>query len=155
MSTHSAFDRSAAATPDPVNSAGGGRISQCTRARLLVVGGAAVSALVVWFFAVHLLGVELVVAMGSTEQPVGPVAVVGTALVAGLAGWGLLAVLQRWTTRARTVWTVVAVTVLLLSLLGPIGAITGSAMITLAILHLVVGVDLVMGLRASSPGRTR
>ncbi|MEV4807122.1 DUF6069 family protein [Nonomuraea sp. NPDC049421] len=115
--------------------------------RLLTVGGAAVAALVVWAVAVPLAGVALTVQMGGGLQEVGPVSVVVASLVIGLAGWALLAVLERVTSRPGRVWTVVAPAVLVLSLLGPLGrAVGGAAMSVLVVMHLVVGGVLVGGL---------
>ncbi|MEP6561663.1 MAG: DUF6069 family protein [Nakamurella sp.] len=137
-------------TPAPAVAASGVAVRpHCTRARVLTVMGAAVSAFVVWVVAVPMLGVELVVQMGATEQPVGPISVVGTAIIAGLAGWGLLAILERRAARPNMVWTTIAVAVLALSLLGPLGARSAQATVTLLLLHLVVGVVLIISLRAS------
>jgi hypothetical protein len=79
-------------------------------------------------------------------QPVGPGSVFVVALLAGLLGWALLALLERVTARGRTVWTVIAVVVLLLSLLGPLGGVTGGDKVSLLALHLIVGVTLILGL---------
>lgn len=115
--------------------------------RPLTVGGAAVAALVVWAVAVPLAGVALTVRMGGGPQEVGPVSVVVASLVIGLAGWALLAVLERVASRPGRVWTVVALAVLVLSLLGPLGgAVGGGAMSVLIVMHLVVGGVLVGGL---------
>ncbi|GAA3135698.1 DUF6069 family protein [Nonomuraea salmonea] len=115
--------------------------------RPLIVGGAAVAALVVWAVAVPVAGVALTVHMGGGPQEVGPVSVVVASLVIGLAGWALLAVLERVASRPGRVWTVVALAVLVLSLLGPLGgAVGGGAMSVLIVMHLVVGGVLVGGL---------
>ncbi|MET8866676.1 DUF6069 family protein [Nonomuraea sp. NPDC004580] len=115
--------------------------------RPLTVGVAAVAALVVWAVAVPLAGVALTVHMGGGMQEIGPVSVVVASLVIGLAGWALLAVLERVTSKPGRVWTVVALAVLVLSLLGPLGgAAGGGAMSVLVVMHLVVGGVLVGGL---------
>jgi hypothetical protein len=57
-----------------------------------------------------------------------------------LLAWGLLAILERITARGRTIWTVVAVVLFLLSLAGPFSGTdtnTGSR-VALALLHLSV-----------------
>ncbi|MCZ7437406.1 DUF6069 family protein [Micromonospora sp. WMMC241] len=121
------------------------------RDRLLTVLGATVATLVGWAVAVPLAGVELTARNGGVEQRVSPVAVAVSTLLAGLAGWALLALLERLTGRARTVWTVVAVLVLLLSLLGPVGGGVGrAATLTLVALHLLAGAVLVPGLRRTA-----
>jgi hypothetical protein len=69
--------------------------------------------------------------------------------VIGLVGWGLRALLDRLTGRARTVWTVIATIVLALSLLGPVGSAVGGGTVAALIgLHLLVGLVLLLGLRA-------
>ncbi|UWZ49774.1 hypothetical protein Dmats_26205 [Dactylosporangium matsuzakiense] len=62
-----------------------------------------------------------------------------TVVFAGLIGWGLLAILERATGKARTIWTVVAVVFLVLSLLGPLGADGTGAKVSLLLMHLVAG----------------
>ncbi|MFG1698810.1 DUF6069 family protein [Nonomuraea sp. NPDC049309] len=115
--------------------------------RLLSVLVAAASALVVWALAVPVAGVALTVRMGGGTQVVGPMSVIVAGLAAGLAGWGLLAVLERSASRPGRVWTFVAVAVLILSLLGPLGsAVGGAATAVLIVMHLVVGAVLLAGL---------
>ena len=126
------------------------------QARGLVVAGAVGAALGGWLVTVPLLGVDLAVkpAGGGTQtvtQTVGVGAVLATSLAAALLGWALLAVLERWTTRARTIWTAIAAVLLLLSLAGPLtGALTTPAAVALVALHLVVGAVLILGLRRTA-----
>ncbi|ATO13000.1 hypothetical protein CO540_03455 [Micromonospora sp. WMMA2032] len=122
------------------------------RDRLLTVLAATAATLLGWAVAVPLAGVELTArGGGGAAQRVTPVAVAVSTLLAGLAGWALLALLERLTARARPVWTVVAVLVLALSLLGPVGAGVGSAAtVTLVSLHLVAAAVLVPGLRRTA-----
>ena len=123
------------------------------RDRLLTVLAATVATLLGWVVAVPLAGVALVARSGDGEQRVTPLAVTVSTLLAGLAGWALLALLERFTGRARTVWTAVAALVLLLSLLGPLGGGAGGpATVTLVVLHLVAGAVLVPGLRRTAAG---
>src|SRR5258708_22905324 len=67
-------------------------------------------------------GAELTVSFGRGQpiQKVTVVNVVVAALVGSLAGWGLLALLRRFTANARAVWTVIAIVVALVSLGGPL-----------------------------------
>ncbi len=126
-----------------------------TRQRLLAVLAAPVAALIVWLLAVPVLGADLVVKSGDTLQEVVAPMVVLVALVAALAGWGLLAVLERITARARLVWTVVTLVFLALSLLGPLGSAANSfARTTLVCMHLVVGAVVILLLRRSSTARS-
>jgi Family of unknown function (DUF6069) len=94
------------------------------------------------------LGVDFVL-----SDSVGTVVIgLGTTLVAtlifGLLGWGTLAVLERLTVRAATVWTVLASLVAVVSLV-PIyleGATTGTK-VALALIHLAVAAVLVPAMR--------
>ncbi|GII05923.1 hypothetical protein Pta02_79310 [Planobispora takensis] len=109
--------------------------------------GAPAAALAAWALAVAVIGTEPTVRMGGGTQPVGPVPVVVTGLLAGLAGWTLLAVLERFTSRPGRIWTIVALVVLALSLSGPLGGAVGpTATLVLVLLHLIVGAVLVLGL---------
>jgi hypothetical protein len=125
--------------------------------RTFIVVWAGIAALLIWLVQGPLTGVDLVVRNGNGTTSVGLVAVVAVAVGAGLVGWALLALLERFTTRARRVWTVVAVAVLLLSFAGPLGsATTLQAKGALAAMHAVVGVILIAGLyRTSRPHPTR
>ena len=116
----------------------------------ITVTGAAVGALALWLVEIRLIGVDLAVRTGDVVQPVTGVSVVATALVAGLAAtlsaWLLTRLAPR---RCRTVWTVLASAVLLVSLLGPISATSPAAVVSLVALHLLVGLTLLLGLRGS------
>lgn len=115
--------------------------------RTLTVLGAPVTALVVWVLAVPVAGTTLSVRAGDGTQTVGVVLVVVAGLLAGLAGWALLAVLERLTSRPRRIWTIVAVTVWVLSFLGPLGSAIGTpATLVLLLMHLTVGATLTLGL---------
>ncbi|MFD8559583.1 DUF6069 family protein [Streptosporangium canum] len=114
---------------------------------LLTVVGAPAAALAVWALAVPVAGTTLTVRMGAGTQPVGPGSVLVVSLLVGLAGWALLAVLERFASRPGRIWTIVALAVLVLSLFGPLGSAVGIAtMLVLVLMHLVVGTVLVLGL---------
>ena len=85
--------------------------------RALAVLGSVAATLAVWAVAVPLAGVGLVVRVGSgsATQEIGPAMVAIVSVLVGLAGWGLLAVLEHFTTRPRGIWIAIAVIVLLLS----------------------------------------
>jgi hypothetical protein len=75
-----------------------------------------------------------------------------------LAGWGLLALLERFTARPRTSWTVIAVGVGLLSLAGPLSTIAPTTVtngLSLALMHLAVAAVLIPGLAATAPSLAR
>ena len=110
-------------------------------------------ALLVWLAADPLAGIDLAVRRGAgAVQNLGPVDVIIAALAAGLAAWGLRAILDRVSDRSRTVWTAVAVAVLLVSVVGPLtGAMTVTATIVLECMHVAVGASLIAAL---APGVT-
>ena len=118
--------------------------------RTFIVVWAAVAALLIWLVQGPLTGADLVVRNGDATSTVGPVAVVVVALAVGLVGWALLALLERVTSRGRLVWSIIAVAVLLLSLVGPLGATTIQAKGALAAMHAVVGAILIAGLTRTS-----
>jgi hypothetical protein len=126
--------------------------------RLVAVVGAAVGALVVWLIA-GLADVEVrSPAFGSqASMEIGAGFVIVISLLAGLAGWTLLAVLERFTARPRTVWVVIAAVVLLLSLGGPWSGtdITTGSRLTLTLMHLAVGAVLIPLLARTATPRGR
>ncbi|GAA5105464.1 hypothetical protein GCM10023339_01370 [Alloalcanivorax gelatiniphagus] len=143
-------------SPTRATRATGTAASRTTR-RALAVGAATLLALATWAGLAPGLGVDLVVDPGtSAEMAVGAAAVLVASLVAGLAGWGVLALLERYAgARGLRVWQVGAVAVYLVSLvplLAP-GSTGTATRISLALLHTVVVTAVVLGL--SRPARTR
>src|SRR5439155_24897657 len=93
------------------------------RNRIVGVAGATLAAAAVWVIEVPLLGIRLQTQFGNTApQSVGIDLVVLSALAGSLAGWGLLAILERRFRRARTIWTGIAIAVLLASFSLPVSA---------------------------------
>lgn len=121
------------------------------RVRAIGVAGGTLAALAVWTLAAPVLGVDLQVTPG-TEQPqpvgVGPVAL--ASLLAGLVGWGSLALLERLTRRARPVWVGLAVTVLVLSLAPTQAGVTLATTVALAAMHLAVAAVVIPVLATTS-----
>ena len=119
------------------------------RTRALSVGGAVIAAVAVWVLAVPLLNLHLIVRFGNgSPQTIGVDFVAGASLIASLLAWGLLAMLERRTRRARTIWTVVAIAVLLVSLSLPlIAGTTASTRAVLMAMHVAVAAVLIPGLR--------
>ncbi len=122
--------------------------STCTgrssdRVLALVATGSAGLAWAMW----HASGVDLAVHAGAGTQSVGLVSVLVTAAVASVAGLGLLRFLEGRVDHALRAWTAVACLVWLLSLFGPLGAVSLSAGLALLSLHLVVGSIVVLGAR--------
>ncbi|OCI30082.1 DUF6069 family protein [Oerskovia enterophila] len=113
---------------------------------------AAAAGVVVWG-AGTALGVEAVAQGAAGDMRIGAVTVILTALLVGLAGWGVRAVLRRFgtpragRTAGERTWMVACAVVLLASLLGPLGAASVSATVLLAALHVTVGAVVALGLR--------
>lgn len=114
--------------------------------RWLTVLAAMSAASVLYAVAGPLLGIDLAVRAGAGVQRVEALAVPVASVLIGLAGWGLLTLLGKVTTKAATTWRVIAGVVLAVSLLGPLGATSPAAGVTLAAMHLVVGGLLLWGL---------
>ena len=123
--------------------------AEVRRNRILGVAGATLAAVAVWAIEVPVLGINLVTQFpNSAPQSVGIGAVVSSALAGSLAGWGLLALLERRYARARTIWTGIAIAVLLASFSLPLSAGTTTATkVGLATMHLAVAAVLIPTLR--------
>ena len=116
--------------------------------------GATAAAVAIWVVAT-LAGADLTVSFGPGQpiQKVTVVNVVVAALVGSLAGWGLLALLRRFTANARAIWTVIAIVFALLSLGGPLSTISSvGTKVSLVAMHLAVATIVIVGLRRT-PGR--
>ncbi len=125
------------------------------RTRTLAVASATVAALIVWLIAKPLLGSTLTIPMagGSQIMKVGWVPVLIISLIASLAAWGLLAVLERFTPRARTIWMAIAAVILLLSFAGPLlvaSAASAGTKVALTLMHITVAVVLIPSLARTS-----
>ncbi len=125
------------------------------RARLTVVAGAVLAALAVWFVAEVVFGLDLrrpAASVGQVAEDVDAVHVAFSAAVGSLAAWGLLAVLERLTDRARGVWTVIAALALLVSLGGPLSGsgISTENRLVLVLMHLVVAAVVIFALHRTS-----
>lgn len=92
-----------------------------------------------------------VAAAGEDVQSIGFAPVLLVTLLAGLAAWGSLALLERITSRAKTIWTALAAAVFLVSLLGPFGSGEDtSSVVTLGLLHVGAAVTLIPLMRRSA-----
>jgi hypothetical protein len=107
-----------------------------------VVAAATVVALAIWALA-RLLGAELTVGKGADASQVGAADVLVTALLAGLAAWGVHALLVR--RGAARWWPFVGSTALAVSVVGPTWLADGVAAVVLIGMHLAVGVVLIAG----------
>jgi Family of unknown function (DUF6069) len=127
------------------------------KTRLLTVGGGVVAAVLIWGIA-QLAGMDLrQPALGPGEAPMALtiVPVIAASAIASLAGWGLLALLERFTAKARAVWTTISVIFVVLSFAGPFsgeGITTGNRLV-LALMHVVVGAIVITGLARTARGK--
>ena len=125
---------------------------QRRRDRAVTLLAAVVAAVVAWIVAGPVAGAEFTVQQGDQDpMDIGIALVVLTALVAGLAAWGSLALLEHRTARAATIWTAIAAVALGVSLLAPLTAeATAGTHVSLVLLHLIVGGVLIAGLRRTT-----
>jgi hypothetical protein len=122
------------------------------RSAVVVLAGA-LAALAVWAVAVPALGVDLSARMGPTVQAVGPVLIAVETIVAGLVAWGVRALIERFTRRARTIWLTLATIILVISFAGPLmSAASAAATTTFVVMHLIVGGMFTLGLAPRRPG---
>jgi hypothetical protein len=103
---------------------------------------------------VPLTGLDLVVRTGETRM-VGGASVAVTSLVVALAALTTAAVLRRHATRPRRAFLGTSAAVLLLSLLGPLGATSTAGTLGLTLLHLVVATAVVPLVAGRLPARRR
>jgi hypothetical protein len=130
-------------------------VARTTRIRAMAVMGAGIAAAVIWAIAVPLLGVHLLVRFGtSAPQSVGIDYVIGATVIGSLVGWGLLALLERRTARARSIWTVVAALAVLVSVSLPLSVgVSASTKVTLGLMHLAVAAVVIPAMRSRSRPR--
>ena len=105
---------------------------------------------------VPLLGVHLTFRFGAGHsQTITVGQVVGVSLAASLAGWLLLALLERRTTHARLRWTTIALVALAASLALPLAAATTtSAAVALVVMHLTVGTAVIPAMARTARARS-
>jgi len=124
--------------------------------RLATVTGAVLAAEALWALIDPVFGFDLrTPAFEGAREPsdVSFLAVAVAGGAAALAGWGLLALLERTTRRARRWWLAIAAVVLIVSLGGPLSGtgITAANRAALVGLHVAVAAVLVPGLYRTSP----
>jgi predicted permease len=125
------------------------------RARALCTLGGALAAALAWTVEVPLLGIHLTYRFGSGHiQTIAAGQVIGVTVAAALLGWLLLALLERRTPGARSLWTAIALAALAASLALPLAAATTtSAAAALVVMHLTVGAAVIPAMARTA--RTR
>lgn len=124
------------------------------RARALCAAGGALAAALAWIVEVPLLGIHLTFRFGTGHiQTIPAGRVIGIAVAASLLGWLLLALLERRTPHARTLWTTIALVALAASLAMPLAATTTSAAAGLAVIHLTVGAAVIPAMARTARAR--
>jgi hypothetical protein len=124
--------------------------------RLTGVVAAALAALTVWTIAELAFGIDLQApafdGSGKTSA-ISALDVMVVATLLSLAGWALLALLERLTQYVRRVWLIVAPLVLILSLATPLmgSGVTAANRVVLLLVHLAVGTILIPTLARTSP----
>jgi hypothetical protein len=124
------------------------------------VASAVLVALAYWLVAELVCGIDLrapAFDASGTALPISAPNVLIVATLLSLAGWGVLALLERLTRHARRAWLIVAPLALLLSLATPLSGsgVTSADRIALLGMHLVVGAVLIAALARTSPSRGR
>ena len=109
--------------------------------RAWIILGAIIANLVIWTISRYAGHVDLSV----NGSDVGPFAVVIVTLLAGLVAWGLLVFLEQRTANAWTIWRNIALVVLVISLLGPLGADKAPGKTTLSLMHVFAGAIIIKG----------
>jgi len=132
------------------------------RARALSAAGGALAAALAWIVEVPLLGIHLTFRFGPGHmrtgaghiQTIGVGQVIGIAVAASLAGWLLLALLERRTPHARLLWIAIALAALAASLALPLAAATTtSAAAGLIVMHLTVGAVVIPAMARTARAR--
>jgi hypothetical protein len=142
---------------EPAESPEGTRGSLWRRptARPIAVGLGVLAALAVWGISALVFGIDVrQPAFGpGVPQDLTAASVVVASVVAGLAAWLALAVLERLTRHARVAWVALATLVLVASLGAPLSGrgIDEQSRLVLTLLHLTVGGLLIVLLARTSP----
>ena len=125
------------------------------RARALSAAAGALAAALAWIVEVPLLGIHLTVRFGAGHiQTIAVGQVLGVTVAASLLGWLLLALLERRTPHARSLWTTTALAALAAPLALPLAAATTtSAIAGLIVLHLTVGAAVIPAMAHTARAR--
>lgn len=103
-----------------------------------------------WLVASLILSSDITANTGGQARAVTLVSVVATALLAGLAGTVVVLALEAKSSRPQRTWLIISVTVLVVSLAGPLMATQWSSGVVLVLMHLLTGAILIPGLMPMS-----
>lgn len=117
-----------------------------------VVAVAVVTAVTAWAFSTAAGDGEIAVRTGAGVRTIGLLSVAATAAVVAAVGAAVLRVMVARVRNGLRRWTVLACGVLLVSVLGPLGATNLADGMTLLSLHSVVGAVVILGLRRAYRG---
>jgi hypothetical protein len=130
------------------------------RIRLLSVAAAVLLAEVVGLGAQFVFGIHLQAPAGTVAASpvdISPLTIALASLVPSLAGWALLACLERLTRHASRYWLAIALAVLIGSLFGPLAGtgVSHADRTALILIHLTVAITLIGALYSTSSRRSR
>jgi hypothetical protein len=125
---------------------------------MFAVAAALLATLAIWLLAELAFGIPLRAPVydGSGQTlDINALDVAFVTVALSLAGWGVMALLERLTVRARLAWLLVAPTVLVLSLGTPLAGtgVTIADRMVLELMHLAAGAVLIPALYRTSPSR--
>jgi hypothetical protein len=121
-----------------------------TRRRIATVILTPAAALTAWAI-VRLIGVDLVVSSGDGSVGAGDVLV--AALFGALAGWLVVGLLERQSSRPRLWWARIGSTALAVSIVGPAWLADGASGVSLVGLHFVTAIVVITGFFGTLPIR--
>lgn len=125
------------------------RFTHRTRIRLITVGLAAGTAVLIWSVATLVLGLHITVPTGPgalEHEPLQGGPVFFAATIASLVAWGLLELLERFVPAGLSIWTGVGIVFYLLTL-PYLPGYTMTERIFLVILHSAVAGTVILGMR--------
>ncbi len=114
----------------------------CILPRAATILGATLATFIIYLVSTFIGDVDLV---ENTGRTIGPGMIIVGTIVPGLVGWGLLALLERRTGNAWTIWRNIALVVLVISFLGPISAENDGARVVLSVMHAFAGAIIIKG----------
>lgn len=129
-------------------------VPSVTKSRGVSVVVAVFVGVAIWLFARFVIGIQVMRPSldsrgGSTE--LGVVSIISTCLVLGVAGWSLVALLDRRVKHPRRHWIIFGVLAIACSLAAPLSGrgVSGADRVVLVAMHLLVGGAIIIGFASS------